>query len=161
MEKLGTKTIASLLSGFSNNRRLATCQTMTYLCFSMQGSLMQVRHKSANVVRFDRNRRSAARYKLQLPVIFHWNEDGEHTGGGFTSDVALDGALINSSMCPPVGSDVRVEVLILSPVWGGVEMRIECVGKVTRVLEQGDVMSFGVRGDFDDDHLTPSFRETS
>ncbi len=161
MGKLGSRTIASLLSGFSNIRRLATWQTMTYLCLRMQGSLMQVRHKAANVVRFDRNRRSAARYKLQLPVIFHWNENGERTGGGFTSDVALDGALINSSMCPPVGSDVRVEVLILSPVWGGVEMRIECVGKVTRVLEQGDVMSFGVRGDFDDDHLTPSFRETS
>jgi hypothetical protein len=32
---------------------------------------------------------------------------------------------------------------------------------VTRVLDQGDVMSFGVRGDFDDDHLTPSLRETS
>lgn len=122
---------------------------------------MQVRHKPANVVRFDRNRRSAARYKLQLPVIFHWNEGGERTGGGFTSDVALDGALINSSMCPPVGSDVRIEVLILSPVWGGVEMRIQCVGKVTRVLDQGDVMSFGVRGDFDDDHLTPSLKETS
>ena len=34
-------------------------------------------------------------------------------------------------------------------------------GKVTRVVDQGDFMSFGVRGDFDDDHLTPSFRETS
>ena len=100
------------------------------------------------------------RYKLQLPVIFHWNEDGERTEGGFTADVALDGALINSSKCPPVGSDVLIEVLLLSPVSGGQEMRIECVGKVTRVMEQGGFVSFGVRGDFDDDHLTPSFRET-
>ena len=81
---------------------------------------MQILPKRANVVRFDRNRRSAVRYKLQLPVIFHWNEGGECTGGGFTSDVALDGALINSSTCPPVGTDVLIEVLLLSPVWGGV-----------------------------------------
>lgn len=113
------------------------------------------------VFQIDQDRRSSVRYKLQLPVIFHWNEDGERTGGGFTSDVALDGALINSSRCPPVGSDVRIEILILSPVQGGQDMRIQCVGKVTRVVDQGDFMSFGVRGDFDDDHLTPSFKETS
>jgi len=152
----------SLLSlKFSNVWRLAARQREMYLGFCMQGPPMQVRQKPANVVRFDRNRRSAVRYKLQLPVIFHWNEDGERTGGGFTSDVALDGALINSSMCPPVGADVQIEVLILSPVWGGVEMRIQCLGKVTRVVDQGDVMSFGVRGDFDDDHLTPSLRGTA
>ena len=51
-----------------------------------------------------------------------------------------------------------IEVLLLSPVSGGKEMRIQCAGKVTRVVDQGDFMSFGVRGDFDDDHLNPSFR---
>ncbi len=109
------------------------------------------------VFQVDQNRRSSVRYKLQLPVVFHWNEAGGRTGDGFTSDVALDGALINSSKCPPAGSDVRIEVLILSPVQDGQEMRIQCAGKVTRVIEQGGFMSFGVRGDFDDDHLTPSF----
>jgi hypothetical protein len=42
-------------------------------------------------------RRATVRYKLRLPVIFHWNDGNEHTGGGFTNDVALDGALIFSS----------------------------------------------------------------
>jgi hypothetical protein len=32
---------------------------------------------------------------------------------------------------------------------------------VTRVVDQGDFMSFGVRGDFDDDHLTPSFKQST
>ncbi len=110
------------------------------------------------VFQIDKNRRSSVRYKLQLPVIFHWNQDGKRTGRGFTSDVALDGVLINSSMCPPVGTDVLIEVLLLSLVQ---EMRIQCIGKVTRVMEQGRLMSFGVRGDFDDDHLTPSFTHPS
>jgi hypothetical protein len=99
-------------------------------------------------------RRAAMRYRLRLPVIFHWNDGTEQTGGGFTTDVALDGALILSSRCPPVGVDVRIEVLIPSPDQSGEEIRVECVGKVTRVAEQPGCGYFGVRGVFNDDHLT-------
>ena len=55
----------------------------------------------------------------------------EHTEGGFTTDVALDGALILSSKCPPIGVDIRIEVLIPSPDQSAEEIRIECMGKVT------------------------------
>jgi PilZ domain len=99
-------------------------------------------------------RRTAVRYKLQLPVIFHWNDGTEHTAGGFTSDVALDGALILSSKCPPIGSEVRIEVLLPSPDQSAEELRIECTGTVTRILEQQGCKAFGVHGIFDDDHLT-------
>ncbi len=100
-------------------------------------------------------RRAAIRYKLHLPVIFHWKDGAEeHTEGGFTSDVSLDGALILSSKCPPVGSAVRIEDLIPSPDQSGEELRIECVGVVTRVVEQPGSRAFGVHGIFDDDHLT-------
>jgi hypothetical protein len=105
-----------------------------------------------NLQRRAAERRAAVRYRLRLPVIFHWNDGNEHTGGGFTNDVALDGALIFSSKCPPVGSDIRIEVLVPSPDLSGEELCIECVGKVTRVAEQAGC--FGVHGTFDDDHLT-------
>jgi hypothetical protein len=95
--------------------------------------------------------RSSVRYRLRLPVIFHWNDGADHTEGGFTSDVALDGALILSSRCPPVGADVRIEILIPAPGSIGEEIRIECLGKVTRV---GGAGSFGVRGFFHDEQLT-------
>jgi hypothetical protein len=98
--------------------------------------------------------RAAVRYKLRLPVIFHWNDGTQHTAGGFTSDISLDGALIFSSECPPAGSDVRIEVLIPSPVHSGEELRIECTGKVTRAVDQPGCSAFGVYGSFDDDHLT-------
>jgi hypothetical protein len=103
------------------------------------------------------HRRTALRYKLQLPVIFHWNDGTERTAGGFTSDVALDGALILSSDCPPIGSDVRIEILLLSPDQSGEELRIECLGKVTRTVEHPGGRAFGVHGIFDDDHLTRRF----
>lgn len=97
-------------------------------------------------------RRSAVRYKLKLPVIFHWNNGSEHTEGGFTNDVAIDGALIFSSKCPPVGADIRIEVLVPAPDQSGEELRVECTGKVTRVAEHAGC--FGVHGTFDDEHLT-------
>jgi hypothetical protein len=99
-------------------------------------------------------RRAAVRYRLRLPVIFHWNDGMEHTEGGFTSDVALDGALIFSSQCPPVGTDIRIEVLIPSPDHSSEEIRVECIGKVTRVWEQPGSAYFGVHGLFNDDQLT-------
>lgn len=94
------------------------------------------------------------RYRLRLPVIFHWDDGQEHTEGGFTSDIALDGALILSSRCPPVGAEVRIEVLIPFPKDHGEEIRIECLGKVTRVWEQPGTSYFGVYGMFNDDQLT-------
>jgi hypothetical protein len=87
-------------------------------------------------------------------VIFHWNDGGDHTEGGFTSDVALDGAFIRSKRTPPTGSEVRIEVLIPSPYESGVEVRIHCIGKVTRVVGQDGFAGFGVVGDFDDDDIT-------
>jgi hypothetical protein len=100
------------------------------------------------------HRRAAVRYKLRLPVIFHWHDGGEHTEGGFTCDVALDGAFIRSKRFPPAGSAVRIEVLIPSPYETGDEVRIHCAGKVTRVVNQGGFSGFGVVGDFNDDDLT-------
>lgn len=110
--------------------------------------------RSGSILEFRLQRRAAVRYKLRLPVLFHWNDGKEHTEGGFTIDVALDGALILSSKCPPVGSDVRIVVLIPSPDQSGEELRIECIGKVTRLVEQPGCSAFGVHGMFDDDHLT-------
>ena len=98
------------------------------------------------------DRRGEVRYKLRLPVIFHWNDGKDQMEGGFTCDVALDGALIFSSRCPAIGSDVRIEVLIPSPDQSGDELRVQCIGKVTRVVEA--VGCFGVQGMFDDEHLT-------
>lgn len=99
------------------------------------------------------NRRTAARYKLRLPVIFHWNDGVAHTEGGFTSDVARDGALISSARCPPLGADIRVEILLPAPNGTGEEVRIQCWGKVTRIVERTRLSSFGIVGHFDDEQF--------
>ena len=112
---------------------------------------MQVSY--ARAMKIQSQRRAAVRYKLRLPVIFHWYDGCDHTEGGFTSDVALDGAFIRSKKIPPVGAEVQIEVLIPPPYEAGDEVRIHCTGKVTRVLSQDGFSGFGVVGDFDDDDL--------
>jgi hypothetical protein len=114
-----------------------------------------VAHMTARLVTMPGlKRRAALRYQLRLPVIFHWNDGTHHTEGGFTRDVARDGAFIISSKCPPVGSDVRIEVLLPSLDEPSCELRVECTGKVTRVDAGFGYKGFGVRGQFDDDQLT-------
>jgi hypothetical protein len=98
--------------------------------------------------------RAAARYQLRLPVIFHWSDQTHHTEGGFTRDVARDGAFIISSKCPPVGSDVWIEILLPSLDEASGELRVECMGKVTHVESGFGYKGFGVCGQFDDDQLT-------
>ena len=97
-------------------------------------------------------RRTEVRYNLRLPVIFHWNDGKEQMEQGITCDVALDGALISSTRLPRVGSDVRIEVLIPAPDRSGKRLRVQCIGKVSRVDPAAGL--FGVEGSFDDEHIT-------
>jgi hypothetical protein len=105
------------------------------------------------VLELTKQRRSAVRYKLRLPVIFHWTEETDQTYGGFTSDISVEGALILSSHCPPIGADVRVEILIPAPDSSTEGIRIDFVGMVTRVSTQPP--TFGVTGRFDDSEWFP------
>ena len=114
---------------------------------------------SLRVVQPDVQRRSAVRYKLQLPVIFHWRDGEERTQGGFTCDVARDGALIRTGTCPPIGSEVRIEVLVPSPERGGQEVRVQCIGVVTRITVRDGILFFRVEGGLDDDWIIERARE--
>jgi len=106
-------------------------------------------------------RRVALRYRLHLPVIFHWNDGVEHTSGGFTSDVAMDGALILSRECPPVGSQVRLEVLFPSPEADNGEVSIDCSGTVVYISARSGYSAFGFHGRFEDEQLTPNVLESA
>lgn len=99
---------------------------------------------------YKKPRKSAVRYRCQLPVTFNWHQEGQHMGAGFTRDVSLDGALIQSTVSPPVGCEVSVEILVPSPNEDGKHLRVQCTGKVNGVVRQSGGYSFGVRGFFDD-----------
>lgn len=129
-------------------------QTNGFLCRSALRRTLALRMGEQRTFGRRLQRRGAVRYKLRLPVIFHWNDGVDHTSGGFTSDVALDGALILSAECPPVGSEIRVEVLLPSPELENEELRIGCSGKVIHASERSGYSAFGFCGMFQDEQIT-------
>jgi|SRR5215469_2833350 len=102
-------------------------------------------------------RRSAVRYRCQLPVIFNWHEEGQRSGAGFTCNVSLDGALIQSPVSPPIGCDILVEILVPSPNEIGKQLKVQCTGKVNRIVRQPGGCRFGVRGFFADQIFASSW----
>lgn len=105
------------------------------------------------VFELSKRRTSAIRYRLHLPAIFHWNDGGEHTGCGFTNDVGVDGVSIVCTKNPPVGTNVRVEVLLPSPSNNAEDIRIECQGKVVSIHDAVPCSTFGVQGTFNEYYL--------
>ncbi len=98
-------------------------------------------------------RRNAARYRLRPPVTFHWDHVGRRTEKGFTSDVGLKSALLQSRLCPPVGTVVLVELLIPLSDLSGSELRVGCIPRVTRVAQTPERGVFGIQGCFEDGQI--------
>ena len=98
------------------------------------------------------DRRSSVRYKLCLPVIFHWSDECEHTYSGITMDISLSGAFVLSEKWPAKGNELKIELILNSWGIGRKPLRIKCNGRVTRTSVRDG--GFAVQGCFDDKHLT-------
>ena len=98
-------------------------------------------------------RRKAARYRLRLPVTFHWRDGESCTETGLTSDVGAEGALIHSGMSPPLGSDVLVELLLPLPGRSNERLLIAATARVTRIVDDPSGCAFGVHGKFKDEQI--------
>lgn len=58
-----------------------------------------------------REQRSAVRYPLEVPVIFQWTERGQaRESSGWTRDVSVRGAFVQSADCPPYGTRVAIKM---------------------------------------------------
>jgi len=105
------------------------------------------------------------RYALRLPVIFRWGDDMTYVEGGFTKDIGRDEAFVIAGNCPPIGSHVRIQVLVPSPDLLPGALRLECLGKVTDVVQGDGCSGFVLHGRFYDgqirDDSTPAMREGS
>src|SRR5271163_3156536 len=95
----------------------------------------------------------AVRYTLRLPAIFRWDDGVDHVEGGFTEEIGQDTALVFSSKCPPVGSEIRIEVLVSLPESYPGALRIGAEGKVTEIIYVDTCSGFRFRGRFDDEQI--------
>jgi hypothetical protein len=98
-------------------------------------------------------RRGSARYSLWLPVIFQWDDDASYSHGGFTRNVSTAGVFVVSSQCPPLNAQVSMQVVVPAPRHRGT-VKLECVGKVTRVEGTPECGGFAVSGSFDENKWT-------
>jgi len=69
------------------------------------------------IVERNLERRRAARYELTIPVAFLW---ADHDGSalhaeGVTRDISDIGVYVLADKCPPLNSEVRVEVMAVEP----------------------------------------------
>jgi hypothetical protein len=80
------------------------------------------------------DRREDPRFNLNVPVRFLWKVPATEprSGTGTTRDASLKGVFVFTDACPPVGSAVRLNVMLPSAA-GGSELVMRAQATVVRV----------------------------
>ena len=97
------------------------------------------------------DRRTAPRFAVSAPVIFHWCDESRHMheGAGFTCNISTAGVFVESSNLPPAGSRIALEVsfpALQKTAVGGVKLNSE--GMVVRVGEVARNGGFAATSNF-------------
>ena len=102
------------------------------------------------------DRRTFRRFSLMLPVLFRWADGLEHYDVGRCGNAGLGGVFVLTAKCPPVGMEVEVELDV--PAFDLVphEVRLRCVGRVSRIETCYQVSGFAVVGQLVKEALSQS-----
>ena len=99
-------------------------------------------------------RRRVVRFLLRCPAVFEWIEEGQsQVGAGFTRDISASGVFLLTAASPPVGTRMRIEVLLPAerPAEEGLKLSSEAtVKRVEQGLEStgiGASSEFAFAGD--------------
>jgi hypothetical protein len=102
------------------------------------------------------DRRTFRRFSLTLPVLFRWADSVEHYGVGRCGNAGLGGVFVLSAKCPPVGMQVEVELDFAAFDLVPHDVRLRCIGRVSRVETCYQLSGFAVAGQFVDETLPDS-----
>jgi hypothetical protein len=91
-------------------------------------------------------RRAFRRYPLVLPVLFRWTDSVEHYDVGHCGNAGLGGMFIFTAKCPPVGTQVEIELDIPAFALVPHPCRLRCRGRVMRVEGCSQLRGFAVFG---------------
>ena len=93
-----------------------------------------------------REQRKAARYQLQIPVLFRWTSGEVHIEGGFTRDISSRAFFVMSTAAPPVRT--RLDCRILMPARGNDTGNVmELRGRVARWSTPAEVRGLVIQAD--------------
>jgi PilZ domain len=96
------------------------------------------------------DRRGLTRFRLRATVICRWKDEegGAHEIDGLARDISMRGVYVVSSVPPPAGIQLGVEVL-LPPLRPGLQqVQLQCDGEVVRVERGVPTSGFAVICDF-------------
>jgi hypothetical protein len=75
---------------------------------------------------------------MNVPVEFSWEDArGRRASVGFTRDLSIRGTFVLAGKCPPVGTAVRMQLLLPPLVEEDQPLHWESLGRVLRVQERG------------------------
>lgn len=79
--------------------------------------------------------RAAIRYRLTATALFSWPGLGANRleGEGVTRDVSTAGAFVLTAGCPPIGSIVKMRILLPSFRFADQSLKLVAEGRVVRV----------------------------
>jgi PilZ domain-containing protein len=97
-------------------------------------------------------RRTRNRFRLVLPVVFHWNDGTERSGVGYCRNIGLGGLFIIASSCPPVDTELRIDVVVPAFDPEPKEILFHHTGQVVRIQAAEELFGFAVAGQFKDDN---------
>ncbi len=83
--------------------------------------------------------RRATRFQVHAPVIFHWidQEGVQRQAGGFARDISTGGVFVLSEVPPPIGTVVRLELMLPRLEAAARGWQLKASGKVVRVEWDG------------------------
>lgn len=79
------------------------------------------------------SRRKYRRMKIEIPVLFSWPNSPRITANGLTRDVSSSGIFIITNSAPPLGSLVKLVVLVRRSGALASDLRITTSGRVLRI----------------------------
>ena len=81
--------------------------------------------------------RTAIRFPLEASVTFFWQDHAGivHDGCGRSRDISEHGVFVISDLCPPLGSQVILRILLEEPPEVARTLRVQVNGHVLRVDE--------------------------
>lgn len=97
-------------------------------------------------------RRTRSRFRLVLPVVFHWSDGTERSGVGYCRNIGLGGFFIVAGDCPRVDTKMRIDVVVPAFDLEPKEILFRHTGRVVRIQACENLLGFAVAGQFEDDN---------
>jgi hypothetical protein len=100
-------------------------------------------------------RRTRSRFQLVFPVIFHWRDGTAHSAIGYCRNIGLGGIFIVTSNCPPINSEMEIDVVVPAFAPAPSEILFRHTGRAIRIQACEDLVGFAVAGEFEHDTVIP------